>query len=209
MHAPVTVLGPGRRVGVWVQGCTLACPGCASRDTWAPAGGREIPVPELLATLTTLGADCTGLTVSGGEPLQQPGELAGLLRAVRADATARRQDWDVLLFTGLTPDEWTPAQRSAAELADAVVAGRYRAGEPGTASLRASANQELLLQTGLAERRYPVPSVPVSGPGPALQVSLEDGGLTMIGLPRPGDLARMERELRRRGVRLEEVSWRS
>lgn len=206
MHAPVTVLGPGRRVGVWVQGCTLACPGCASRDTWDPAGGTEVAVPELVATLAELGSDCAGLTISGGEPLQQPAELAALLRAVRADDTARRQDWDVLLFTGLDPQEWTPAQRTAAGLADAVVAGRYRVGEPGTAPLRASENQELLVHTELGRRRYPA-LVPDTGRG--LQVSLEDGGITMIGLPRPGDLTRMERELRRRGVRLEEVSWRS
>ena len=33
MHFPVTTLGPGNRIGIWVQGCTIRCPGCVSADT--------------------------------------------------------------------------------------------------------------------------------------------------------------------------------
>lgn len=34
LHFPVTTLGPGRRIGVWFQGCSIRCAGCISRDTW-------------------------------------------------------------------------------------------------------------------------------------------------------------------------------
>jgi anaerobic ribonucleoside-triphosphate reductase activating protein len=40
VHFPVTALGPGRRIGIWLQGCLIRCPGCMSLDTWAPAGTR-------------------------------------------------------------------------------------------------------------------------------------------------------------------------
>ena len=78
--APVTVLGPGRRLGLWVQGCGLACPGCASRDTWDPAEGLEIPVAELAdrITRTVVAEDLTGLTITGGEPTDQGRALASL-----------------------------------------------------------------------------------------------------------------------------------
>ncbi len=33
-HFPVTVLGPGRRIGIWLQGCSIGCAGCISQDTW-------------------------------------------------------------------------------------------------------------------------------------------------------------------------------
>ena len=45
VHFPVTALGPGRRVGIWLQGCSIRCPGCMSLDTWAPAAAT-MPVPE-------------------------------------------------------------------------------------------------------------------------------------------------------------------
>ena len=35
LHFPVTTLGPGRRIGIWFQGCSIRCPGCISADTWA------------------------------------------------------------------------------------------------------------------------------------------------------------------------------
>ncbi|HSV19446.1 MAG TPA: 4Fe-4S cluster-binding domain-containing protein, partial [Casimicrobiaceae bacterium] len=34
-HWPVTVLGPGKRIGLWLQGCSIHCPGCVSQDTWS------------------------------------------------------------------------------------------------------------------------------------------------------------------------------
>ena len=37
LHFPVTTLGPGRRAAIWLQGCSIHCRGCVSRDTWAPA----------------------------------------------------------------------------------------------------------------------------------------------------------------------------
>lgn len=205
LHAPVTVLGHGRRVGIWVQGCTLACPGCASRDTWDAEGGREVAVDELLTTVLELGVEADGLTISGGEPLQQPTELADLLRGVRASNTARERGWDILMFTGLEVAEWDDHQRAAADLVDAVVAGRYRTAEPGADMLRASGNQELRLLSPLGRERY-ARGGPLSQ---ELQVVLDEHGLTMIGLPRPGDLGRMERRLRQRGMMLSGVSWRS
>ena len=39
IHYPVTTLGPGKRIGIWMQGCSIRCPGCISADTWAPGRG--------------------------------------------------------------------------------------------------------------------------------------------------------------------------
>ncbi len=43
-HWPVTVLGPGRRIGLWVQGCSIHCPGCVSQDTWPKDAARRIAI---------------------------------------------------------------------------------------------------------------------------------------------------------------------
>jgi len=87
VHHPVTALGPGRRLGIWVQGCPLACSGCMSRHTWDPAGGRLVDLDEIVELWRTVLADgADGVTVSGGEPLAQAatGELLCALADVRA-----------------------------------------------------------------------------------------------------------------------------
>ena len=48
------VNGPGLRAVVWVQGCTIGCHGCESRDTWDPSGGGDIEPGAVVRWLDTL-----------------------------------------------------------------------------------------------------------------------------------------------------------
>jgi anaerobic ribonucleoside-triphosphate reductase activating protein len=208
LHYPVTALGPGRRLGVWVQGCPLACPGCIARDTWDPAGGHEVAVADLTAVWQAAvddGAD--GLTVSGGEPLEQAASLADFLRA--ADAVRRRtgREIDFLLYTGYELDELRPPALAALELADAVITGRYRAAEPDGGIWRGSANQRLTPRTALGERRYRpyLDHVPERAP---VQVAVDERHVWFIGVPARGTLPRLERALRSRGISWEGTTWR-
>ena len=203
VHVPVTALGPGRRVGVWLQGCSIGCRDCVSQDTWAEVGGQT-SVDALLAEVTTaLSADATvsGVTISGGEPLEQAAALRELLSRLR-EVTG--PDVDLLLYTGFT---WRRVLRDHADvvaLVDAVIP------EPFVASLtpgqvwRGSSNQPLMLLTELAEQRYS--EVPARRP---FQVVVEDGRLYTIGVPGPGDLDKALALAKARGVTIGEVSWRS
>lgn len=40
---PVYNLGPGRRVGIWVQGCDLGCEGCVNQTLWGRGAGATSP----------------------------------------------------------------------------------------------------------------------------------------------------------------------
>lgn len=219
-HFPVTTLGPGRRLGIWFQGCPLACPGCMSRHTWDPAGGRSAGVPELLRLWRrAIAAGADGLTVSGGEPLAQPGALTQLLdgaTAVREEATApggvaagRRVD--LLLYTGHTGAELAtdPAWLRAVHHADALITGRFLAAEPTELVWRGSANQRLVPRTKLGWERYG-PLLAATTTGRTLEVAeAPDGpGVVVYGVPRRGELAEMERLLAQTGTRLTERSWR-
>lgn len=197
--APVTSLGPGRRVGLWVQGCSIGCRGCASTDTWDPDAGTALTVEEVTERLESLLDGLDGLTISGGEPFQQGQALAAVVAGLRSrDALVER---DVLLFTGyaqararrLSPNLWTAA--------DAVVSGPYLRDRPGGEWLRASANQVLILRTGLARERY------TDVPGRRIDVGTAGSDLTMAGLPRPGDLDRFTELMAARGIRWNEGSW--
>ena len=213
---PVTVLGPGSRLGIWVQGCQLACRGCMSRDTWDRSGGTVMTVDKLVAMwqrASSAGAD--GITISGGEPLDQAPALAELLRRVRtagppveaSQAKRSPHEPDILVYTGYELAEARDRGPSVLALADAVISGRYEAGKPTRLIWRGSANQQLVPLTELGRSRY-LPYLLAEPARPAVQVGLGGGGYWIIGVPRRGDLARLEKALRRRGLTPSGVSWR-
>ena len=86
--------GPFERYALWVQGCSLRCPGCCNPALFPAAGGEALAVAELVAEIEA--ADVEGITVLGGEPLEQLPAVAELCAAVAAGGRG------VLVFTGHT-----------------------------------------------------------------------------------------------------------
>lgn len=158
--------GPGVRFVVWFQGCTLGCPGCFNPATHAvdPARGTpgNTPIDELAAAMAAAGA--TGLSLSGGEPLQQPQAARALLDAARA------RGMSTLAFSGYTIDEirGLPGGPEVLARLDVLIDGRYVAGDRLATGLRGSANQRIQLLTdrhSLAEvEATPVAEIRI-GPG--------------------------------------------
>lgn len=207
VHFPVTALGYGRRLGLWVQGCPLACPGCIAKDTWDPAGGVAVPVGELLDDVRrAVAAGADGLTVSGGEPLRQSEPLGALLRGVR-ELTA---PVDVLLYTGYDLAELDRGQRQTADLADVLITGRYLASRPTARIWRGSVNQEMLLLTPLARRRYAA-FLDCEPAAPPIQVeTTADGHVWWVGVPNnPTTKRELDRTLAALGYTVESASWRA
>ena len=100
-HWLVTVLGPGRRIGLWVQGCTIHCAGCVSQDTWPKDATKTIAVRDLVAWCKrTAGDALDGVTISGGEPFEQPDGLRALLSGLRAWRESAHLDFDILCYSG-------------------------------------------------------------------------------------------------------------
>lgn len=205
MHFPVTTLGPGRRLGLWFQGCTLACPGCLSRDTWDPDGGAEITIDDLVDSADRLCQTTPdGITISGGEPFQQPKALAAVVTALRAWGATRGTHLDVLAYTGLPFERLRRDHADVLAILDAVIPEPYEAARPPSGPWRGSGNQPLVLLTELGAKRF----AEVGIPAPSMQVAVHQGVLWMIGVPRTGDLSRLEAGLRSRGIELDQVSWR-
>ena len=114
--------GPGLRLTVFTQGCPHRCPGCHNPQTHDPAGGREETTTALLARYT---ADplLDGLTLSGGEPMEQAAECAALAEAVHA------LGGNVWVYTGWRYEalvqESDPARLRLLAAADVLVDGPY------------------------------------------------------------------------------------
>ncbi|CAN5923604.1 4Fe-4S single cluster domain-containing protein [soil metagenome] len=133
--------GPGARFVVWLQGCTLGCPGCFNPTTHDASGGREVTVAELVAQMAA--AKVEGLSLSGGEPLQQPAAATALLEAARALGMS------TLAFSGYTIEEIRELPGGSEVLArlDVLIDGRYVSGHRLATGLRGSANQRIQLLT--------------------------------------------------------------
>lgn len=97
LHASLTN-GPGWRVCLWTQGCSLRCTAqCLNPHLLSSLGGWLFPVPEIAERLCELAErdrSIEGLTVLGGEPFDQPGALGALLSEVR------RVNWSTMVYTG-------------------------------------------------------------------------------------------------------------
>lgn len=76
--------GPGIRVVVFFQGCSLRCKYCHNPDTWTYDGGEEYTPEELVKKIerykTYFKSSNGGVTFSGGEPLRQPEFLLEVLK---------------------------------------------------------------------------------------------------------------------------------
>ena len=143
--------GPGARFVVWFQGCTLGCPGCFNPATHDAGGGRAVALAELVGELTRAAhaGHIEGLSLSGGEPLQQPDAARALLDAARALGLS------TLAFSGYTIDEIRalPVGPDVLARLDVLIDGRYVARERLAIGLRGSANQRIQLLTDRYARR--------------------------------------------------------
>ncbi len=79
-----TADGPGIRFVLFLTGCPLRCQYCHNPDTWRLQNGSQATVDEVMDEIGKY-ADFLiesdgGVTISGGEPLFQPGFLASILR---------------------------------------------------------------------------------------------------------------------------------
>jgi anaerobic ribonucleoside-triphosphate reductase activating protein len=158
-----------------------------STDTWAVPASSVVDVREVLDWLAELPVDAVdGVTITGGEPTDQPAALAALLTGI--EGWRRDRELDVLLFTGREPG-WVREHPEVTAGADAVVAGPYHAEEAGHTPLRGSDNQELILLTPRGERAYH-DLTPLARR--QLQVEVGGSGLWIIGIPLPGDLEALD-----------------
>jgi anaerobic ribonucleoside-triphosphate reductase activating protein len=187
IHFPVTTLGPGRRVGIWFQGCSIRCPGCISIDTWQAAQG-EMTAQELLDSIEPWLSECDGVTISGGEPFDQLQGLESLLMELH-----KRFDTNVLVYSGYPYETLLESRISWSGLIDALVSDPFIASIEQTKALRGSDNQRLhcLTPTGAAlfsgyEHRT------IEGEK-NLDIMFDDEGTVWLaGIPTRGDMAKLK-----------------
>lgn len=90
--------GPGIRVAIWVQGCSIQCNGCMAKDTWSTSPKQLLEVEDILSIIDST-FDIEGITILGGEPFDQAYELANLTCGIKARGLS------IIVFTGHTYED--------------------------------------------------------------------------------------------------------
>lgn len=169
------VNGPGPRACIWLQGCSLACPGCFNPETHSFESGQLVDVKEIAEQILSFPA-LEGLSISGGEPLQQAEGLLELLRIIKEGSQL-----SILIFSGFEPEEIEsfPVSAELYKLVDVIVAGRYKQEQHLAGGLRGSANQAIIL----CSDRYKHEDFEKI---PALELVINsDGSITITGIDPP------------------------
>ena len=117
---PLTeVEGPGKRACIWLQGCSIRCKGCMAQHTWEINEGKPVSVDDLFERISS-NHEIEGLTVLGGEPMEQADALMPLLKKVK------EKKLSILLFTGYCLEQLTnDSQKQIVELCDVLIDGPY------------------------------------------------------------------------------------
>jgi len=175
------VNGPGWRAAVWVQGCTIRCPGCFNPDTH-PHVARQLWDPERLADVL-LREDVEGVSILGGEPFEQAAACAALAHRVQLAGKS------VVTYSGYTASALhamaLPAVRDLLAATDLLIAGPYVAAARNDGrGWHGSTNQEFVCLT----TRYNLDILRAVDSVPVVEIRIDGARIDWTGIPGPTDL---------------------
>ena len=132
------VNGPGNRFVLWTQGCSKGCSECFNPETWSNNIFKEYSPRQIFELIKNFEVD--GITISGGDPLEQEYELLELLFLLKEIKLPK----GIILFTGFSRNEIreNPIREKCLEYVDVLIDGRYEKNLKIDFSLRGSSNQE-------------------------------------------------------------------
>ena len=136
--------GPGIRLVIFAQGCSLRCPGCHNPGTWDFNGGKVITFKEIIDILNAY-SYVDGVTFSGGDPFYQAQNFAKLGKIIKDTGK------DIVTYSGhlfediIKESKDNPGWRQLLEVSDILIDGPFLE-EKQDISLpfRGSSNQRLI-----------------------------------------------------------------
>ena len=136
--------GPGIRLGLWLQGCSRKCLGCSNPETHDKTEGYDLSLNEIYTMILDSENCIDGVSISGGEPLEQIEELMELLKFIRFKTSLT-----TILWTGYSLKEIHRITdfNKISKLVDLMIIGPYIQKLHEPKGLKGSSNQEYLFIT--------------------------------------------------------------
>jgi anaerobic ribonucleoside-triphosphate reductase activating protein len=138
-----------------------------------------------------------GITISGGEPFDQPQALRALLHDLRA-----RSAVDILVYSGYSVEALEPMLLDMNGLIDALITDPYDHNAPQSLALRGSDNQRLHFLTEYGRTRLSAFERETSTTDKRFDLMMdEDATVWLAGIPARDDFGRLKHLLARDGHR--------
>lgn len=180
--------GPGLRVVLFLQGCSIHCPGCQNKHLWDFNKGVE-ESPFLIAGRIMGHPDYRGrVTISGGEPFDQAEELLALCQ------TLKQSGANLLVYSGYTFEAIAqdPQKQNVLPYIHRLVDGPFiQQLDHSLISYRGSSNQRVIdvqasLLSGIVQTvNWDTPQVIVDSHGNVLLPQGLSSAFHELGTPRP------------------------
>lgn len=194
---PLETLGYGKRIGIWTIGCPHACFNCSNPELWDDNKKKDIPLSYVYQMLQAVQDPIDGVTISGGEPFQQPEELSELITFISAHISD-----DILVYSGYTRNQlksWeNPHVENILNTIAALVDGKYVEGKNDNSPLKGSSNQVVHILNEKYRNRY---ENLLKGERQVQTVAIEDGVLA-FGIPLKNTRKTFEQQLPDYGINI-------
>jgi len=176
--------GPGVRAVIWVQGCTIGCPGCYNAFTHPHKSVKLMRPVEIAKWVATI-SDIEGITFSGGEPFEQAAAIIATIDEIRLLCDPK---FSVFAFSGFEYDSLIesedPVVQELLKRIDILSAGPYISKLRDTNLLwRGSSNQTLQY---LSERYSSREEEKWTKESPVEEFTLDNNSMHFTGFEGPG-----------------------
>lgn len=133
-----SVNGPGNRFVIWTQGCSLNCPDCWNPETHSFSSGQFFSQVDLLKMIQNE-TKVEGITISGGEPFEQPYELFELTKLIRKNTNLSQ-----IIYSGYTINEIhkNDEMKKVLSNVDVLIDGRFNSSQLSKNGSVGSINQK-------------------------------------------------------------------
>jgi len=194
---PVTNLGPGKRIVLWVEGCSLKCKGCMAISMRERRENNKKSVSEVFSMIKKASQGLDGITISGGEPFEQAKSLYELVRLIRKET-----DLDIMVYSGYTIEELKKQGETANKLLsliDILVDGRFEEANTNKKLWRGSDNQRFISLSKRAKRYEKYVEAEYNGKR-ELHLEISGNSFKVVGIPERGFLKDLDKRCKELGL---------
>jgi len=193
MLYPVRVLGPGERIGIWMNGCEHGCRGCSNPELWEFQSRYQTDMKAVARLVDAVCGNCRveGFTLTGGDPFFQPDALEQLLPYLYSIHT------DILVYTGYCYEEIREKYPHLLKYIAVLIDGRYIEEKNSGAVLKGSDNQRIFFLNEEYRRNY---EDYLGGTRSRIQNFTTADGVISVGIHLPGYEKALDDALRAKGL---------